>query len=116
MDITVPDDIYNLLKPDFRKFKSCLLDEDFEVFKTYSKRYLDVLFLYSIVDSPHAMKSIKKKLLKNNITEKVINELFYTILKFKFKNDKGMWSWNEIEEYDIPLDDIKETTTKYTFI
>ena len=30
--------------------------------------------------------------------------------------DNGMWSWNEIEEFDIPLEEIKKSSTKYSFI
>jgi hypothetical protein len=37
-------------------------------------------------------------------------------MKFKYKNDKGLYSWNEIEEWNIDLDEVKETTTKYTLI
>jgi hypothetical protein len=115
MNINLPEKFYNILNKDFKKFKSLLLDENYELFNNYDKTELEVLFLYSIVDNPNGMKSVKKKLLKNNINEKEINNLFYTILKFKYKQDKGLWSWNEIEEMDIELDTIKETTTKYTF-
>ena len=115
MDIKLPERFYNILNKDFRKFKSCLLDENYELFNKYDKKELEVLFLYSIVDNPNGMKSVKKKLLKNNINEKEINNLFYTILKFKYKQERGLWSWNEIEEMDIELDSIKETSTKYSF-
>ena len=59
----------------------------------------------------------KKKEVENalRIAKKEINNLFYTILKFKYKQDRGLWSWNEIEEMDIELDAIKETSTKYSF-
>ena len=45
-----------------------------------------------------------------------MNDLFYTILKYKYKTEKGIWSWNEIEEYDIPLEMIKKTSNKFKFI
>ena len=32
-----------------------------------------------------------------------------------YKTEKGLWSWNEIEEYNIDPDKIKKTTTKYKF-
>jgi len=54
--------------------------------------------------------------MNNGITEKYMNDLFYTILKYKYKMKEGMWSWNEIEEYDIPMDMINKTTTKFCFI
>ena len=31
------------------------------------------------------------------------------------KCDKGIWSWNEIEEYKIDFDKIKNTTNTYKF-
>jgi len=45
-----------------------------------------------------------------------MKDLFYTILKYKNKMKEGIWSWNEIEEYDIPMEMIKKTTTKFNFI
>ena len=36
-------------------------------------------------------------------------------LKMNFKCDTGLWSWNEIEEYNIDIDKVKTTTTKYKF-
>jgi hypothetical protein len=116
MDIKLPENFYNILNKDFRKFKSFLLDEKYEVFKNHSTNDFQELFLYAIVDNAYAMKSVKNKLLKFNIHEKDINKCFYTILKFRYKLENGLFSWNEIEEWQIPYDQIKKTTTKFTFI
>ena len=35
MDINLPERFYNILNKDFRKFKSCLLDENYELFNKY---------------------------------------------------------------------------------
>ena len=47
MDIQLPENFYNILNKDFKKFKSHLLDMDYDVFKNYNKRELEVLFLYT---------------------------------------------------------------------
>ena len=116
MDIYTNDKIFTILNKDFKKFKSGLYDDDYELFKDMNEDKLHNLFLYSIVNNSKIMKKVKTKLLKNNILEKDINKLFYTTLKFYYKYDKGLFSWAEIEEWDIELDDIKTTSTKYTLI
>jgi len=115
MDLNLNENYKKVLNKEFKKFKSFLLDTD-ESFYSYSKRDLECLFLFSIVDNTNAIKNIKSKLLKNNVTEKSANKFFYSIMKFKYKNEKGLYSWNEIEEWNIDLDEVKETTTKYTLI
>ena len=55
-------------------------------------------------------------LLKKSIEdEKVIKDFIYDLIKLDYKKEVGMWSWNEIEEMDINIDDIKDCTTKYSF-
>ncbi len=115
MDLNLNQNYKKVLDKEFKKFKSFLLDTD-ESFYSYEKKDLECLFLFSIVDNTNAIKNIKKKLLNNNITEKSANRFFYSIMKFKYKNEKGLYSWNEIEEWNIDLDEVKETTTKYTLI
>ena len=116
MDIYVNSKIFDILKKDIRKFKSKLLDENYELFKELEEDKISNLFLYSIINNNKVMKKVKLKLLNNNISEKSINELFYTTLKFYYKQENGLFSWNEIEEWDIDLEDIKNTTCNYTLI
>ena len=116
MDLYVNSKIFDFLKKDIRKFKSKLLDENYELFKELEEDKISNLFLYSIINNNKVMKKVKLKLLNNNISEKSINELFYTTLKFYYKQENGLFSWNEIEEWDIDLEDIKNTTCNYTLI
>ncbi len=116
MDLYVNSKIFDILKKDIRKFKSKLLDENYELFKELEEDKISNLFLYSIINNNKVMKKVKLKLLNNNISEKSINELFYTTLKFYYKQENGLFSWNEIEEWDIDLEDIKNTTCNYTLI
>lgn len=116
MDVFVNNKIFNVLKKDIKKFKSGLFDENYEEFSKLDEDRINNLFLYSIVKNNKIMKKVKLKLLKNNIPEKDINDLFYKTLKFYYKYEKGLFSWNEIEEWDIDLNDIKDTSTKYTLI
>jgi hypothetical protein len=116
MDLYVNSKIFDILKKDIRKFKSKLLDENYELFKELEEDKISNLFLYSIINNNKVMKKVKLKLLNNNISEKSINELFYTTLKFYYKQENGLFSWNEIEEWNIDLEDIKNTTCNYTLI
>lgn len=116
MDIYVSTKIFDILKKDIKKFKSKLLDENYDLFKDTEQDKINNLFLYSIVKNNKIMKKVKIELLNNNITEKEINDLFYKTLKFYYKQEEGIFSWNEIEEWAIDLEDIKKTTTNYTLI
>lgn len=116
MDIGIDNDFWIILKKEFKKFKSYLKDYDEDQFLNYNEGQFECLFLYSIVNDIPTMKKVKNKLMNNGLEEKYINDLFYTIMKYKHKVDNKMWSWNEIEDYDIPLDMIEKTTTKFCFI
>tara|TARA_Y100000401_G_C8325555_1_gene228004 strand:+ start:73 stop:423 length:351 start_codon:yes stop_codon:yes gene_type:complete len=116
MDIYIDTKLVNVLSNDIKKFKSALLNENYEAFIEISDERINNLFFYSIVKNNKIMKKLKLKLLNHNIEEKDINDLFYKILKFHHKHEEGIFSWNEIEEWDIDFEDIKKTTTKYTLI
>ena len=116
MDVAIDNDFWIILKKEFRHFKSYLKDYDEEQFLNYNEGQFECLFLYSIVNDTPVMKKIKKKLMNNGFEEKYVNELFYNIMKYKHKIETKCWSWNEIEDYDIPLDMIEKTTTKFCFI
>lgn len=116
MDIAIDIDFWIILKKEFKKFKSYLKDYDEEQFLNYNEGQFECLFLYSIVNDTPTMKKVKKKLMNNGLEEKYINDLFYTIMKYKHKIETKCWSWNECIEYDIPLDMIEKTTTKFCFI
>tara|TARA_R110000824_G_scaffold15163_3_gene63954 strand:+ start:283 stop:633 length:351 start_codon:yes stop_codon:yes gene_type:complete len=107
---------WDTINKDYRKFKSFCYDEDYNMFSKFNTDKMETLFLFSMTDNNKCMRDIKKKCMDNGITEKYMNNLFYTILKYKYKTDNGIWSWNEIEEYDIPLEMIKKTSTKFKFI
>jgi len=116
MDIYIDTKIVDVLSKDIKKFKSALLNINYEEFIKISDERINNLFLFSIVKNNKIMKKVKVKLLSNNIKEKDINDLFYKILKFHHKHEEGIFSWNEIEEWNIDFEDIKKTTTKYTLI
>ena len=77
------------LSEQIKKDKECKGDDDYEYF----------IMLYLI------QAQIKKK----------INKFIYDFLKMNYKCDAGLWSWCEIDEYNIDPDKIKKTTTKYKF-
>ena len=115
MELAIDNQFWEILNKDFRKFKSYMLDTDDDFF-SYNQHQFEALFLYTIVNDGNTMKKIKTKLVNNGMDDKYINEVFYNIMKYKYKLTNGVWSWNEIEEYDIPIDEIKKTTTKFCFI
>jgi len=116
MNIEIDQVFWDTVKKEFKKFKRFCYNKNYEMFSEYDNNKMETLFLYSMTDNNNCMKTIKKKCMNNGITEKYMNTLFYTILKYKYKMNEGIWSWNEIEEYDIPMDMINKTSTKFKFI
>ena len=116
MYIEIDNNFWIILKKEFKKFKSYLKDYDEEEFLNCKEGQFECLFLHSIVDDNPTMKKIKNKLMYNGLEEKYINNLFYNIMKYRHKVEVGKFSWNECIEWDIPMEFIKTTTTKFSFI
>ena len=110
-------DLEYQLKKDFKKFKSMMLDLDeknINIFEDEDKAWN--LYILSIVWDNNTMIKCIKKLIKNGVNQKVINDYFKNFIKMKYKMQNGIWSWNEIDEYDIDFNDVKKTRTNMSFL
>tara|TARA_R110000824_G_scaffold4745_2_gene22604 strand:- start:4 stop:378 length:375 start_codon:yes stop_codon:yes gene_type:complete len=86
----------------------CLGENDHE--------YFIMLYLIQGLTKEHnGVKLIHNKLLNAGVKKNKINKFIYSFLKINHKTEKGQFSWNEIEEWDIPFDKVKKSTTKYSF-
>jgi len=83
--------------------------DDFEYF-------LMMYLIQGLTREKNGVKTLHNKLLDAGIDKKKINSFIYSFLKLNHKTEKGLWSWNEIEEFNINFDNIKQTSTKYTLI
>ena len=111
LNFKILDDLFKYIK----RFKSHLLDIDYETYKDEDDFSFTNLFMIRIVDDPKKMKIYKNILLDKGHTEKDINHLFYFYLKSNYKHENKIFSWYEIDELDINYDDINTTTT-YTIL
>ncbi len=116
MDIEIDDKIFDICKSHIKYFKSECLNADYEYFKNKTQGEWNSTFLQGCLIDPKNMKKLKNKLLSGGIESKYINELFYTILKYNYKYEEGLFSFNEAFEWDVPSEMVKKTTTKYTLI
>jgi hypothetical protein len=117
MEFYTDSKILQILEKDYKQFKRILLDLDdkyLEDFKDKPKMFN--VFMFGIVNDNKALSTIIKKMVKEGCNQKEVSKFFYKYLKMNYKTKTGKWSWNEIEDFDIDLEDIKETTTKYCFI
>lgn len=103
------------LYKDIKKFKSRMLDFDYERFKNTDYCEWCLLFLVDIVNKPKLMKFYKNKLLDLGFEEKKINDLFYFIMKCDMKFETKQFSWFEMEELGIEFDP-KIKTTNWTIL
>ncbi len=116
MEIEIDNKIFEICKKHIRFFKSELLDADYNYFKNKSQDEWNIIYIQSCLLETKNMIKLKHKLVSGGIESKYINDLFYTILKYNYKYERGLFSFNEIIEWDIEPDMIKSTTTKYTLI
>ena len=49
----------------------------------------------------------------NSIDKKKINKFIYTFLKIRHKQTYKMWSWNDLQNFEIEYDPEIKTTSKY---
>jgi hypothetical protein len=118
MEFETQSKILELLNKDFRKYKSTLLDLD-ENYNEKFENHNDEMwncFIFGICSDTKILVKCIKNLIEKGCNKEKVNKFFYNYLKMKYKMDNGMWSWNEIEEFDIPLEEIKKSSTKYSFI
>ena len=116
METFIANELHEVLQKEVKHFRNYMLEVDYEEFKDYSKDKIFSLFIYSLIDNPNGLKNVKNKCIKNNIDPKKFNEFIYLSMKWKDKQEQGMYSWYEINELDIDVQDIKKTTLTYTVI
>lgn len=116
METLIQKDLNNILKKELKHFKSHMLEVDYEEFKDYPEDKMFSLYIYSIINNPIALKKIKNKSIEKGINQKNFNDFMYISMKYMYKQERGLWSWYEINELDIDVEDIKETTLTYTIM
>ena len=116
MEVFLEINMEKELRKDYKKFKSIMLDLD-EEHSDYLLNDINCwnLFIFAIVYENSNLIACIRKLRKAGINHKVINAYFYHYIKLKYKMEEGIWSWSEIEEFGIELEDIKKTSTKMCF-
>lgn len=116
MDQIFPNKMRKVLKKDLIKFKSYMLDEDYDQFKTYDQEAFFSLYIISILDNPKVLKKVKNICIAGGIDGKEFNAFIYTSMKYCDKLDRGIWSFHEATEFNIPFEDIKILTLTYVMI
>ena len=118
MDTFIPYQLKEILEDDLKQFKKYILninsdelDDDDNDDKLFS------LYCFSLFDNMSALKQVKKKCIDSKkISEKDFNSFVYVSLKYIHKLEIGCFSWYEINELNIDVNDIKSTTLTYTIL
>lgn len=102
----IPIEIVNALKEDVNLYmKLAKLDDRQDALCGY---------IFGILSEPKGLKILNTILIeKRKIDKKLVHDFLSYSLKMKFKMDKGLWSWNEMNEFNIPFDEVKKSSTKY---
>ena len=77
--------------------------------------YFVMFYLIRSISEKGGFKMLYHKLIDGGIDKKIVNKFLYSLLKLDYKTEKGMFSWNEQIEWDLPMEVVKKSTTKYRF-
>ncbi len=116
METFIGNKLNSVLQKEVKHFRNYMLDIDYEEFRDYSKEKMFSLYVYSLIENPIGLKKVKTKCLQNSINAKEFNQFIYLSMKWKDKQERGIYSWYEINELDIDFEDIKDTTLTYTVL
>ena len=76
-----------------------------------------LVYIFSVLDNMNALKIVKNKCINSGkLSSKKFNEFIYLSMKYVDKINIGKWSWYEINELNIPIEEVKSTTLTYTIL
>ena len=116
METFIGNKLNSVLQKEVKHFRNYMLDIDYEEFKDYSKEKMFSLYVYSLIENPIGLKKVKTKCLQNGINAKEFNEFIYLSLKWKDKQERGIYSWFEADYFDIDIEEWNESTLTYTVL
>ena len=116
METFIGNKLNSVLQKEVKHFRNYMLDIDYEEFKDYSKEKMFSLYVYSLIENPIGLKKVKTKCLQNSINAKQFNEFIYLSLKWKDKQERGIYSWFEADYFDIDIEEWNESTLTYTVL
>jgi len=96
------------------------LAEQFKTDKNYKGEddyeYFIMLYLIQALTRENkGVSLIYNKLVNNGIDKKKANKFIYSVLKLNYKTDKRLWSFNELELFDIPMEMMGDRSSQYKF-
>jgi len=85
-------------------------DESNQDFKSY------ILMIYiQIVLKEKGIKHFINLFKSTPVNKKIVNKFIYDLLKLNHKADEGLWSFNEVVEWNIEIEDFKRSSLTYVF-
>tara|TARA_R110002096_G_scaffold212924_4_gene400421 strand:- start:716 stop:1039 length:324 start_codon:yes stop_codon:yes gene_type:complete len=101
----IPKEIYQVIKLDVKTLM--------EVSKLKSDQDAVCIYIFGLLSEKNGVKMFYDSLVGRGVSKSLAHTFLSYCLQMKHKIDKGMWTWYEIDEFDIPLDDVKICTAKY---
>lgn len=96
------------MKKEIENDKNCeSIEEDYN--------YWIMFYLIRAISEVGGFQMLYHKLIDGGCGKKKTKDFLYSLIKLNLKTEKGIFSWNEIEELNIDYDLVKKTTTKYKF-
>mgnify|MGYP001454616189 CR=1 FL=1 len=83
--------------------------------KNYYFGIKNIYLILQIVLKDKGIKHFINLFKTTPVNKKIVNKFIYDLLKLSHKADKGLWSWNEIVELHIDIEDWNQSTLSYVF-
>ena len=96
------------IKKEIENDKNCeSIEEDYN--------YWIMFYLISKIQHKDGFKLLYHKLIDGGIGKEKTNKFLYSLLKLNYKTEKKLWSFNELEIFDIPMDLMGDKSSQYKF-
>lgn len=95
------------------------LEKDIDLFIKLTKNEItdrqDALccYIFGVLSEPKGVSVMYKLLVAKGIDEKIVKDFLNYSLKMRYKMINGKWSWYEMDEFNIPFDEVKDCSTDY---
>lgn len=70
-------------------------------------------YIFGNLSEPKGVSAMFKLLVAKGIDEKIVRDFLTYSLKMRYKMINGKWSWAEMDQFDIPFDEVKDCSTDY---
>ena len=74
-----------------------------------------MFYVNECIDKKGGIQILYKKLVNKKVNKLKINQFIYSALKLEYKTRHKLWSFNELDELNIPIELVGDKSSNYKF-